>query len=1653
MTDGLLGKGGVTGAVMVVGGGIAGIQSSLDLVEAGYKVYLVENKSAIGGHMAQLDKTFPTNDCAMCIVSPKLVDCGRHRNIELLTGSEVMGVRGEAGNFTVRVRTRPRYVDLDKCTGCGDCAGVCPVIVPIGMGGDFDEGLADQRAAYKLYPQAVPNAYAIEKLGIAPCRDACPAGQRAQGYIALIREGRYEDALRVIKEDNPFPGICGRICNHRCEDACNRGKLDEPVNIRALKRVVTDKVYAQPRVAPEPVERKYEERVAIIGAGPCGLTAAQDLCKLGYVTTVFETLPVAGGMLRVGVPEYRLPAWIVDREVQDIVDLGVELRLNTTVDNLDDVFAEGFDAVLIAVGAHEGVRLPIPGADLEGVLINTTFLRDVRLDNPPELGERVTVIGAGDVAMDVARTAVRMGSEVHLYYRRTREEATAGEEEMRHAEEEGVVFHWQSTPVEVVALPQSPRPPSVPPNFGGACGGGERGGRMGGIRCVRTEQGAPDETGRRRPVPIPGSEYFVPCDNVIFSVGQRAGLAFIPESAGVGVTRQQTIAINPNTLAATRPGVFAAGDATTGTSFVIEAVASGHQAAESIHRYLRGEELEPPPKPELPVVELTQAEIEEQVAAASLTGGVHIQPRVPMDELPVEQRTSTFEEVVAGYTDEQAQEEAARCLACGICSECLSCVYTCQADAINHDMLEQVQDIEVGAVVLAPGYETYQAERSVEYGWGRFPNVVTALQFERLLSASGPTYGHVQRPSDGQPPKKIAFLQCVGSRDQTHDYCSAVCCMYATKEAIMAIEHEPDTEVHVFMMDMRAFSKGYLEYYRRAQERYGIQYIRSRISYVREDPQTHNLILRYVAEQGSVGAGECGRGRGYAGGKQEAEEQSESPTSNLQPPISNLQSPIREEEFDLVVLSVGMEISEGVRELGRRLSVELDEYGFCRTLPFQPLQTSRPGIFAVGPFREPKDIPESVIEASGAAAVAGLIVSPARWTCTQDVVYPPERVSEDTRDVAEEEPRVGVFVCHCGSNIGGFLDVPAVAEYAASLPGVAHAEHNLYTCSQDSIQRITEQTRELGLNRVVVASCTPLTHEPLFQDSVRQAGLNPGMFQMANIRNQCSWVHSDQWEAATEKAKDLVRMAVAKALRLEPLYKTEVEVQKAVLVVGGGVAGMTAALTLADQGFPVHLVERTEQLGGNLRNIKTLVNWETGRLGEGERGREGEGETGEQAEKPTTNLPTYQSTNLPTYQSTNLVWRDPQAFLQQLIERVEGHPQITVHLQGEYLESSGFVGNFTSRLRGPDGEGEVRHGATIVATGGVEYRGPEYGYGTDPRIVTQQEFEALLAGRENLQSPISNLQSPTSNLQPSISNLQSVVMILCVGPAERYCSRICCTTAMKNVLALKRLNPQAQITVLYHDMRTYGFKERLYDEARRQGVVFVQYNFDRKPDVRTSSPSPPELGGTEGGRGYAGGLQVAVWESGLGQELVLEPDLVVLSMPVVPPEGTDELATRLKVPVDMDGFFLEAHVKLRPVDFSSDGLFVAGMAHYPKFLDETIVQAQAAAARAMTIVGRDVLEVGGIVAQVDVDKCVACLTCVRICPYNVPQIQAEFSGVGGIVGAAYIEPAQCHGCGICASECPAKAIQLLRYRDEQVEAEIAALMVPEVVGEQYLCST
>ena len=776
----------VVGSVLVVGGGIAGMQTSLDLADAGYKVHLLEKKSAIGGHMAQLDKTFPTNDCSMCTISPRLVEVGRHLNIDLATNTELAGLAGEPGNFTATVRRKPRFIDMDKCNGCSKCAEVCPVPYD----NPFDAHLGEAHAAHKLYPQATPNAFAIEKHGVAPCRDACPTGQRAQGYIALIAAGRIEEAYRTIKQDNPFPAICGRICNAVCEDACTRGKVDEPVSIRALKRFVSDTMQARPRQAPQPVERRFDERIAIIGSGPCGLTATQDLCRLGYGVTVFESLPVAGGMLRVGVPEYRLPVPIIEREIQDIVDLGVELRLNSPVTRLDDLFDDGFSAVLIAVGAHEGKRIPIPGNDLDGVLINTDFLRDVRLwqhqqANGADLGisdpaepvrsKNVLVIGGGDVAMDVARTAQRLGAaSVAMAMRELSDGIPASEHEVAAAREEGIVLHCGI-------------------NFKRIMDDGND--RVAGVEVEEFERFELDENGCEISAIKPNSGRALDADVIIFSAGQDAGLGFIPPDAGIGITSRHAVDVRSRKSFVTdRPGVFAAGDAVTGTAFVIDAVASGHKSANAVHHYLRGEKMEVTEPRDNRLADIPQTELDQRVR----DGSIKPAPRIPEPGIDADSRLDNFAEVQGVYTQEQAMAEAQRCLSCGVCSECGTCVTECGVGAINLNMHGEEQELNVGAVVLAPGFRPYQAELSEEYGLGRFPNVLTSLQYERLLSASGPTMGQVQRPSDGARSKRIAFLQCVGSRDQTHDYCSSVCCMYAAKQAYMTLEHDADTEVRIF---------------------------------------------------------------------------------------------------------------------------------------------------------------------------------------------------------------------------------------------------------------------------------------------------------------------------------------------------------------------------------------------------------------------------------------------------------------------------------------------------------------------------------------------------------------------------------------------------------------------------------------------------------------------------------------------------------------------------------------------------------------------------------------------------------------------------------------------------------------------------------------
>lgn len=1014
------------GAVMVVGGGVAGIQAALDLAETGYYVYLVERTPAIGGVMSQLDKTFPTNDCSMCILSPKLVECARHRNIELITNARVAGFSGEAGRYTVTLHLEPRYVDAGKCVGCGVCAEKCPVKVP----NAFNEGLDKRKAIYTKYAQAVPSTYAIDR----------------------------EHCTFLVKG----PGKDGR-----------------------------------------------------------------DRCKL--------------------------------------------------------------------------------------------------------------------------------------------------------------------------------------------------------------------------------------------------------------------------------------------------------------------------------------------------------------------------------------------------------CERFCPGGAVDFGQSQEQREIVVGSVILAPGFERYNPGELGFYGYGAYPNVLTSLEFERVLSASGPYRGHLVRPEDGKTPERIAWIQCVGSRDTANSgngYCSSVCCAYALKEAIVAKEHShTPLETTIFYMDMRTFGKDFERYLERAQGEYGVRLVRSRIYAVTETGDGgHNLSLRYATEDGTI----------------------------------------QEEEYDLVVLSVGLRPAAGARELAGILGIDVNQYGFCRTSGLEQVNTSREGIYVCGAFYGPQDIPQTVTQASAAAAAAASFLAPARGTLVKEQGYPSQR------DVANEPPRLGVFVCHCGINIGGVVDVPAVRDYAASLPGVVLAEECLYACSQDNQEKIREKIAQYGLNRLVVASCTPRTHETLFRQTMREAGLNPYLFEMANIREHCAWVHMKEGGAATDKARMLVGRAVARARLLEPLSEIRLDLNREALVVGGGVAGMVAALELARQGYSAHLVEKSGALGGLARGITH------------------------------------------TLEGLNV-----NAYLAELEEEVLTHPLIEVYLNSRVQEVAGYVGNFTTTVVSGEQTGEIKHGIAVIAVGGGEYRPGEYLYGDDRRVMTALELERAMAEDSGVPA-----------------GMKTVVMIQCVGSRENarpYCSRVCCSEAVKNALRLKELKPDLNIYVLYRDMRTYGFKEDYFQQARTRGVLFIRYDRENKPVVERVNP--------DGG----GALRVRFYDPILERTLAVDADLVVLAAAITPPEDGSHLARCFKVPRNEDGFFLEAHMKLRPVDFTTDGIFLCGLAHGPKFIDETIAQARAAAARAATVLTRETLVAGGVTSVIDQGRCAGCRVCVDLCPYQAISFDDE-------MGVARINEVLCKGCGICSAACPSRACSTRHFKDEYIFAEIEALL-------------
>jgi heterodisulfide reductase subunit A len=848
--------------------------------------------------------------------------------------------------------------------------------------------------------------------------------------------------------------------------------------------------------------------------------------------------------------------------------------------------------------------------------------------------------------------------------------------------------------------------------------------------------------------------------------------------------------------------------------------------------------------------------------------------------------------------------------------KCRACEKFCENKAIDFDQKEEKLTLKVGSVILAPGFEAFDANLITHYGYSRFPNVVTAKEFERILSASGPYQGHLVRPSDRKEPKKIAWVQCVGSRNINqcdHNYCSAVCCMYAIKEAVIAKEHSHEPlDTAIFFMDMRTYGKGFERYYNRAKEELGVRFIRSRVHTIIEEPDTRDLLIRYIGEDGRV----------------------------------------TEETFDMVVLSVGLQTSQEMMERAKKLGVELNEHRFCATSSFQPVATSRPGVYVCGAFQGPKDIPQAVMEASAAAASAGAALSEVRGTLVKEKTYPEER------NVTGEPPRIGVFVCNCGINIGSVVNVPEVAEFAATLPYVVHVDQNLFSCSQDTQDRMKAIIKEKRLNRVVVASCSPRTHEALFQETCQEAGINKYLFEMANIRDQCSWVHQNSPREATEKAKELVRMAVAKAAMLEPLRELELGLTQSALVIGGGVAGMVAARELSAQGFEVTLVERGDSLGGNARKMRHT-------------------------------------------------WRgeDVQGFLSKLIQEVDQDPRIKVYLNAQVVEVDGFMGNFTSTIKLSNGCGEpvkVRHGAVVIATGARESKPTEYLYGQDPRVFTSQEFDELWAKGD-----------------PRVKNAKTIAFIQCVGsrePQRPYCSKVCCTHTCQNVVKLKEEDPERDIMVFYRDIRTYGFNEDHYKRAREKGVLFFRYDLDNKPKVTTDT---------------SGRLQVQGMDHVLGLPVTIYPDIVVLAAAIEPNEN-QTLAQLYKVPLNEDGFFLEAHMKLRPVDFATDGVFLAGLAHYPKPIDEAIAQAKAAASRAVTVLATQKMVVGGKVAYADPRKCTGCGVCELVCAYKAISLKPDTL-------TSEVNEALCKGCGTCVSSCRSGALSLKGFNDPQIFAMIDAL--------------
>jgi len=866
---------------------------------------------------------------------------------------------------------------------------------------------------------------------------------------------------------------------------------------------------------------------------------------------------------------------------------------------------------------------------------------------------------------------------------------------------------------------------------------------------------------------------------------------------------------------------------------------------------------------------------------------------------------------------------------CGVCAK------VCQAEAINFEQVEQEIKINVGAIVIATGFDMPAEKLSSRWGY-RFENVVSALEYERILCASGPFGGHVLRPGDHEEPEKIAFIQCAGSRD-LHEgirYCSSVCCMYTAKEAIITSEHSEKSKCFVFRHDIRAFGKNFYEFTQRAQKEYGVKYIQTKISKIEENPETKNLTIHYE----NLKTGE----------------------------FDNF-------EANLVVLATPLVHSSGSQELSEILGIEVDEYNFFRELDYyNKSKSTKEGIYLCGFCQGPMDIPETVADSSGVAGQVAAYLNSVKFEQIKekDIEIPELGIKDD------DEPRIGVLICHCGINIGKYVHVPLLAEYVRTLPNVIQCEDNLYSCSSDSQARIKELIINNKLNRFIVASCTPRTHEALFQETCVEAGLNKYLFEMVNIRDQCSWVHMDDAEAATQKAKDLIRMAVAKARLLKPLKEELLKITPTALIIGGGIAGMTAALNTANQGFKTFIVEKETVLGGNLNYLNELYPIE----------------------------------------------QDASDFLNRTIDTIEKNENIQTFLNAKIKKVKGYVGNYVVSVEESNGNvQELSIGTIIVATGGKEYKPKDlFQYKKENKnVITQLELEQLLKEKG----------------KSWLDDINRITTILCVNARQNegitYCSNICCGNSIKNIGLLKKLKPELELIVLYRDLQMAKKRYEDYYRERRKDAMFLRYDLDNLPIVKRKSKSPEKYG-------------IKYYDTNLQDFLEFETDLIVLSTPMVPSDNLMDLAKMLKVPLDKNGFFLEAHVKLRPLDFATEGIFLCGCAQWPKNVQDTISQANGAAGRASRFLSAKEITTSGIVAEVNPINCIGCGKCVSVCAYNAIDILdsiKEYEDVSLLVKKSFINSALCKGCGTCAATCPNGAISIKQYDFDQITAMIESFLL------------